>query len=185
MFTRPTSCPSSRAWKGEPTGAGWGKRGNFVPEGTVWGIIFVRRKGRILTWLKRNQKVIYLFYRSEEKNELRVKDRNRNHERSVCPGQCFTIRDHFKINMMKLKKKKCHLGPKQTPKWRLLTFWNTLSIFGALRVVLLTVKVKLDLAKRQTAKLLKDEDQVTAMVYAWNFSHSKEGSRRVVSSRPA
>jgi hypothetical protein len=75
MFTRPTSCPSSRAWKGEPTGAGWGKRGNFVPEGTVWGIIFVRRKGRILTWLKRNQKVIYLFYRSEEKNELRVKDR--------------------------------------------------------------------------------------------------------------
>jgi hypothetical protein len=35
----------------------------------------VRRKGRILTWLKRNQKVIYLFYRSEEKNELRVKDR--------------------------------------------------------------------------------------------------------------
>jgi hypothetical protein len=28
----------------------------------------------------------------------------------------FTIRDHFKINMMKLKKKKCHLGPKQTPK---------------------------------------------------------------------
>jgi hypothetical protein len=52
-------------------------------------------------------------------------------------------------------------------------------------VVLLTVKVKLDLAKRQTAKLLKDEDQVTAMVYAWNFSHSKEGSRRVVSSRPA
>lgn len=123
--------------------------------------------------------------RSEEKNELRVKDRNRNHERSVCPGQCFTIRDHFKINMMKLKKKKCHLGPKQTPKWRLLTFWNTLSIFGALRVVLLTVKVKLDLAKRQTAKLLKDEDQVTAMVYAWNFSHSKEGSRRVVSSRPA
>lgn len=36
-----------------------------------------------------------------------------------------------------------------------------------------------------TTKLPRDGGQARTVVHAWDFSHSREGSRRVVSSRPA
>ena len=40
-----SSCLSSRIYREEPTGAGWG-RGKFVPEGTVWGFLRISKPGK-------------------------------------------------------------------------------------------------------------------------------------------
>lgn len=42
-FTRLTSCPSFRCYKDEPTGAGWGKKGKLVSEGTVQAIVRISK----------------------------------------------------------------------------------------------------------------------------------------------